>query len=204
MVARNTVSMASLRSVTSDDIDDLSAVLGRAFADDPVWQWMFPRHPERMARLFAVLLRNAHLSKGGSELAGDGDAIQAGALWDPPGRWQIPLSVQLRRAPTLIRILGTRTLPVLRGLGEMERIHPTEPHWYLAVLGTDPSAQGRGLGSALLRSRLSRCDAERLPAYLESSKDGNVPYYERFGFRVTGEIRVPGGPPVWPMWRDPA
>jgi ribosomal protein S18 acetylase RimI-like enzyme len=195
--------MTSVRTVTQTDVDDLSEVLGRAFADDPVWQWMFPRHPERMARLFAILLRHAHLPNGGCELAGAGETIQAGALWDPPGRWQIPVTTQLRRVPVLLRILGARTVPVLRGLSLIEKDHPTEPHWYLAILGTEPSAQGQGLGSALLSSRLSRCDAERLPAYLESSKDSNVPYYERFGFRVTGEIRMPGGPPVWPMWRDP-
>jgi GNAT superfamily N-acetyltransferase len=103
-----------------------------------------------------------------------------------------------------LKVLGSRTFAVMQGLGEIEREHPIEPHWYLAVLGTDPSAQGHGLGSALLRSRLSRCDDRRFPAYLESSKESNVPYYERFGFRVTGEIRVPGGGPrVWPMWRNP-
>jgi ribosomal protein S18 acetylase RimI-like enzyme len=195
--------MSAVRDVTITDTDQLSGVLGRAFADDPVWQWMFPQHPERMALLFAMLLRHAHLPHGGSEVAEDGGRILAGALWDPPGRWKISLAAQLRQAPGLLRVLGRRTFTVLRGLGDIERSHPVQPHWYLAVLGTDPGAQGRGLGSALLRSRLSRCDARRLPVYLESSKESNVPYYERFGFRVTGEACLPGGPSVWPMWRDP-
>lgn len=196
--------MATVREATRSDIAVLSAVLGRAFADDPVWQWMFPRHPERMARLFALLLGQVHLPNGASEVAADGDGVLAGALWDPPGRWKISLATQVRQLPALVRALGPRTVPVLRGLGEIERLHPPRPHWYLGVLGTDPPAQGRGLGSALLASRLSRCDEARLPAYLESSKERNVPYYERFGFRVTGELRLRGGPPIWPMWRDPA
>ncbi|MGH3553712.1 MAG: GNAT family N-acetyltransferase, partial [Mycobacterium sp.] len=55
-----------------------------------------------------------------------------------------------------------------------------------------------------MRSRLDRCDAEHCPAYLESSKPENVPYYERFGFTVTGEVVLPyGGPTLWPMWRAP-
>jgi ribosomal protein S18 acetylase RimI-like enzyme len=196
--------MNAVRDVAVADVDALAAVLGRAFADDPVWRWMFPRHPERMAGLFATLLHHGHLPNGVSELAERDGTILAGALWDPPGRWKISLAAQIRQLPRMMRVLGSRTVPVLRGLGEIERQHPTEPHWYLAVLGTDPPAQGHGLGSALLRSRLSRCDAGRMPAYLESSKESNVPYYERFGFRVTGEIPMPrGGPCVWPMWRDP-
>ena len=82
--------------------------------------------------------------------------------------------------------------------------HPEEPHWYLAVIGTDPTVRGAGLGHALMQSRLDRCDAEYAPAYLESSNPVNVPYYERFGFVVTGETALPDdGPTLWPMWRAP-
>jgi len=50
---------------------------------------------------------------------------------------------------------------------------------------------------------LTRCDAEGIPAYLESSKESNLAYDERHGFRTTRELSLPdGGPSVWPMWRD--
>ena len=50
-------------------------------------------------------------------------------------------------------------------------------------------------------ARLEICDAMGLPVYLESSKDANLPFYERHGFRVVGEVVVPRGPTLWPMVR---
>lgn len=107
--------------------------------------------------------------------------------------------------PSFLLAMG---LQVGRGMGIselMKKNHPEEPHWYLGVIGSDPTVRGAGFGNALMRSRLDRCDAEGAPAYLESSKESNVPYYMRFGFEVTGEITIPGGgPTMWQMWRRPA
>jgi ribosomal protein S18 acetylase RimI-like enzyme len=86
----------------------------------------------------------------------------------------------------------------------MERAHPrSPPHWYLAVLGTEPELQGRGLGSAVLAPVLEQADRDGVAAYLESSKESNIAFYARHGFRVSGEVRLPRGPKLWPMWRDP-
>ena len=69
------------------------------------------------------------------------------------------------------------------------------------VIGSDPSVRGAGFGQALMRSRLDRCDGEGAPAYLEASREELIPYYSRFGFELTGEIQIPDGPMMWPMWR---
>jgi len=87
---------------------------------------------------------------------------------------------------------------------QMVRFHPEEPHWYLPFIGVDPACQGQGVGTALLRAMLARCDAERLPAYLESTNPRNQPFYELLGFRAVGEIRAGQCPPVVPMLRRPA
>lgn len=192
------------RLATTADVGVLSRSLARAFDDDPVMQWVLPDDERRRARLpdfFDLVLRHLHLPHDAVYVTED---LAAGALWDPPGQWRTPVRTQLRLLPTLVRIVGARrAFTVLRGLATVEQVHPKEPHWYLAVLGTDPASQGRGFGAAVLDPVLARCDGEGLPAYLESSKERNVPYYRRFGFEVTGEVRLPDGPPVWTMWREP-
>lgn len=158
----------------------------------------------RLPRLFATLTRHHHLSGGGVEIACDGPVIGAAALWDPPNRWQQSARAQLAMLPALIAAFGFRLAVARDTIAVLDRHHPEEPHWYLAVIGSDTTVRGQGFGQALMRSRLDRCDAEHCPAYLESSKPENVPYYERFGFTVVGEIVLPGGgPPLWPMWRAP-
>jgi predicted N-acetyltransferase YhbS len=85
----------------------------------------------------------------------------------------------------------------------VERKHPKAPHYYLATLGTEPDFQRKGVGSAVMQPVLDRCDADGVPAYLESSKEVNVPYYRRHGFEVTDELKLPDGPTLWLMWREP-
>jgi ribosomal protein S18 acetylase RimI-like enzyme len=198
------------RPARKADVTELSHTLGRAFYDDPVSVWIMPDDKARAARqrkFFAAIARHHHLAGGGVEVATDGSAIGAAALWDPPGRWKQSTREQLMMVPSFFFGFGL-SVATGRKLGQlldrMKRHHPEEPHWYLAVIGSDPAVRGQGYGQALMQSRLDRVDAEHAPAYLESSKAANVPYYQRFGFEVTGELVIPdGGPTLWPMWRAP-
>ena len=150
-----------------------------------------------------TLTRDHHMDHGGVEIAASADGIGAAALWDPPGKWQQTRTAELRSLPAMLMTLGTAALRGQAAAELMKEHHPEEPHWYLAVIGSDPTVRGGGYGQALMRSRLDRCDAEHAPAYLESSDPVNVPYYERFGFEVTGEMVLPnGGPSLIPMWRS--
>jgi len=94
--------------------------------------------------------------------------------------------------------------PKVRALSAIEKVHPKEEHYYLEALGTRQDLQSKGVGSAVIGHMLARCDAEGMPAYLESSNLRNVPFYARHGFEPTGEIVCgKGAPTVTAMWRDP-
>jgi ribosomal protein S18 acetylase RimI-like enzyme len=196
-----------VRALQRRDLTATAAMLARAFADDPLMAWIFPDQRLRDRRLpafFRTVLRTSGLRHAGTEILLAAGQVLGCANWQPPGAWRQPARQQLAALPGLALALRTRLGVASETYGTLLRAHPLQPHWYLAGIGTDPPAQGNGIGSELLRSRLARCDAAGLPAYLESSKERNVPLYQRHGFVVTRELKIPrGGPLTWLMWRAP-
>jgi ribosomal protein S18 acetylase RimI-like enzyme len=154
-----------------------------------------------LERTFHMRLRDLHAD--GEIWTTDG--LESVAVWAPPGRWHTTVRQDTAYATSLLHPRLVLRLPmVVWGLTGAQRLHPEEPpHWYLAILGTDPAAQGRGLGSAMMAPILEECDRDGVGAYLESSREENIDFYGRHGFRVTSERRLPRGPSLWPMWREP-
>ena len=132
---------------------------------------------------------------------------QAVSIWIPPER---PLSMiglircGLLAMPFQIGLAPfSRFLSANKAMGRFHEEHASEPHWYLFAIGVSPEMQGRGLGTALITEGLQRANQDGCPCYLETSSERNVPYYERFGFRVVGEAPLgKDGPPGWAMRRD--
>jgi ribosomal protein S18 acetylase RimI-like enzyme len=213
----------SVRTARKADVRELARAMGRAFFDDPPVVWMLPderSRERRAAGAFRTILRSHAMQYGGvdvashdvashdvasHDVASDEAAIAGGAIWLPPGHWAPTVGEQLRSLPGYARALGRELGRASELAAAMASHHPREEHWYLYAIGVDPARQGQGVASALLRSRLARCDADAMPAYLESTKSSNVPLYEHFGFEVTGTLNPPrGAPPLTAMWRYPA
>jgi GNAT superfamily N-acetyltransferase len=194
----------SVRPADRADVATLVEGLVRAFDDDPVANFMFAGDHRRRRGLhsfFTSQLGRQYLPGGQVYTTED----RAGAaIWGAPDRQRNGLAELLQLLPTAPYLASTRMHRALRLLFQVDSLHPKEPHWYLATLGTVPERQGGGVGGALLQPVLDRADEEGMPAYLESSKERNVSFYARFGFEVVDELRsVPGAPPMWRMWREP-
>jgi ribosomal protein S18 acetylase RimI-like enzyme len=193
-----------VRRATEADVEPMAAQLAKTFWDDPVMDHIFRNEKRRDAGLktyFGTQMRADYMPFGGCWTT---DGYAGSAIWAPAGK---PLLTGLRAILTMLPVLPhvfTRMPTTFRVLNLVESMHPEEPHWYLATLGTAVEHQGRGVGSALMRPVLEHCDAEGLPAYLESSKERNVPFYGRHGFEVVREVSLPdSGPKIWTMWREP-
>jgi ribosomal protein S18 acetylase RimI-like enzyme len=188
-----------VRGIDEASADVAYATIVLAFSADPAARWTWPRAEDflrnmpRAARAFS--------SKGFAL----GTAYEIGgfagvALWLPPG---IPPDEEAL-ASLMNRTAHAEIKQDLAQVFErMSSFHPQEPHWYLPLIGVDPARQGQRLGDQLMIHALARCDADGLPAYLESSNPRNIPFYERHGFEALGKILVRSSPAIVPMLRKP-
>jgi len=192
--------MTSIRQLMSGEHELIGDIIADSFSDDPVNNWVFGG-PTGISAYYPLIAKKLYLTQGfGHVLGNDG-----GSLWLPPGLSKnLPLWRSLDLGATMIRHGGFRGL--LSGMKVDDALcskKPKAPHYYLFAIGARQGRQGKGIGGRLMAEGLERVDADHMPAYLESSKESNVPFYRRFGFEVTEElVPTPGCPPLWLMWRE--
>ncbi|WP_406146012.1 GNAT family N-acetyltransferase [Streptomyces sp. NBC_01012] len=191
-----------VRQADQRDRDRIVRILEEAFHHDPVSSWIFPDEDHRRAvhGKFLGVFADVALDNGRVDLLEDGAAT---ALWlsvpagapegedDTPALMRETADPDNERAELVGRLTGA--------------VHPHDrAHAYLLMIGVSPERQGEGIGEALMRGVLEQCDREGTPAYLEASSPRSRGLYERLGFTFMGRtVDLPGGPPMWPMWREP-
>ena len=196
--------MCSSESSPVYDIDEASAdtafaAIVLAFATDPAARWSWPKANDFLRNM--PLLARAFGGKSFALGTAFGiDRFAGVALWLPPG---VPADEEAlgtlieRTAPASIQQDAAEVFE------QMASFHPHEPHWYLPLIGVDPARQGQQLGDKLMTHALTSCDADQLPAYLESSNPRNLSFYQRHGFEALGKIQVGSSPTIVPMLRKP-
>ncbi len=183
------------------------ALLGRAFHTDVLYESVIPDDSKRAALLTWLFDKVVHyaLLYGHVETT---PALEGVACWLPPGRTEITLGRILRSGlhatPLKMGWAAYRRFdPYQSFSGRIHHLHAPQPHWYLWAIGVDPTCQGQGVGSRLLEPTLRRADAEGTACYLETGSERNVRFYEKYGFHVASEGRVPKlGVPIWAMRRE--
>ncbi|WP_128801944.1 MULTISPECIES: GNAT family N-acetyltransferase [unclassified Streptomyces] len=200
----------AIRTADEGDRELVVRLLDAAFQSDPVSGWVFPgaeyrrkNHHKLMAAFTDIVL-----DEGRIDITEDDSAC---ALWVsvPAGEHGgadedkeeaedegfARLRESIDPGNERIELIGRLTAEV----------HPAgRAHEYLWMIGVTPERQGEGLGTALVRHVLDRCDGEGLAAYLEASNARSRDLYRRLGFEVSGKpLDLPDGPQMWPMWRDP-
>ena len=170
-----------------------------AFSADPIARWFYPDPHQYLLHLPSFVRAFAGKAfEHNSAYCVDG--YLGAALWLPP---------DVHPDENVLAALLQRTIPeenqqeIFAFTERMNSSHPSEPHWYLPMIGVDPAKQDNGYGSALMKHALARCDGEGKLAYLESSSPRSIPLYRRHGFELLGTIQVGSSPPLFPMMRKP-
>jgi ribosomal protein S18 acetylase RimI-like enzyme len=183
-------------SLEKSHIQEGTVNLTEAFFPDPLMEFMAPDPAKR--RKVSPWMWSSMLKYGVRWGVTERDATGKGAtMWLPPGQTTMTMT-RLIRTP-LIQV------PFRLGLGGMMRFNSAmtltekahkrlmpEPHWYLGCIGVHPSAQGTGIGSALLQHGLDRADAAKQRVYLETATDYDVAFYSKRGFEVKETIEIEG------------
>lgn len=174
-----------------------AAVLGRAFAEYELFRYYFHDETERReaAHTFASISLSVCLKYG--QVYASSERLEGVAAWLSPGKAPFGVRQIMRSVPLSILVRfgcqgASRMWPYGRFVDRLHRRLVPYPHWYLEIIGVDPVHQGQGFSSRLLRPVLGRIDWERMPCFLETNTQRNVAIYQRFGFEVVSEDRLPG------------
>lgn len=193
-----------IRRAGPADQETVAATICAGFFDDPVTGWLLPDPVRRrdviepMFRLYA----GAYLRHGGAYVTSDGSGV---AVALPPNTHLLAPDEELSFGQASQDLAGPDADRFFQLEEAFAHYHPEGPLYYLQFLATVPAYQGRGIGSALLATMLSRADREGMPAYHEATTPRNRALYERYGYVNLGEFTLPDdGPTLWRMWREPS
>jgi ribosomal protein S18 acetylase RimI-like enzyme len=189
--------------------DVAAAVLVHSFADDPGLLFVLPDPAERdrLGPALALAVVRYALRCGAPLVMPH--PVRGVALWFRP---DAPAPTDADLTETGLADVPKRIGPAAwqrfqRLLDHLDALHPCyapEPHWYLAMLGVEPTWQRQGIGESLLQPVFAAADREGRCCYLEAPTAGNARYYERRGFRVVAETDIPESDVhVWLMRREP-
>ena len=194
------MTVEAVEVIEATDRQRAVASLTLAFSSDPVmrWGWPDPKWYLTYWPQIADAFGGAAFDHG---TAHGLEGCVAVALWLPPG-----VGPDGETVMGLMReSMDDQTFEDINGAFEqMDELHPTDDHWYLPLTGVDPVAQGRRLGTTLLRHALKTCDSDGLPAYLEATSPRSRNLYARHGFNIVQTIQAGTSPPLWAMLREPA
>jgi ribosomal protein S18 acetylase RimI-like enzyme len=199
----------SSRRLAAADATLAAETLARAFANNPGMVWVLPDEARRAEQLRWMMTRYVQFGLRYNECWRIDRTLDGAIVWLPPGKTDTSvvqlLTVGFAFAPWVFGYQGLRNY--LRAVELLDGLHDQAalgPHWYLFVIGVEPSRQHRGIGSQLLAPTLARADAASHPCYLETDRPEDVAFYQKHGFHVHAEYTYPSaGPKGWTMIRDP-
>jgi len=176
-----------------------SAALVESLFDDPFYWAITEDFGNDLAARKRALNLYFHYSLEEAERTGRcvvaPDPRLGAAAWLLPRSADVDAAESFAKSKYLASALGSRGKEnyyrIVRYMAPLAaRIVPRDS-WYLSIIGIMPSAQGRGLGAALLAGTLAEASGANVTCYLETFTPRNLKFYERVGFREVADHLEP-------------
>jgi GNAT superfamily N-acetyltransferase len=176
-----------------------SAALAESLFDDPFYWAITEDFGNDLAARKRALNLYFHYSLEEAERTGRcvvaPDPRLGAAAWLLPRSADVDAAESSAKSKYLASALGSRGKEnyyrIVRYMAPLAaRIVPRDS-WYLSIIGIMPSAQGRGLGAALLAGTLAEASRANVTCYLETFTPRSLKFYERVGFREVADHLEP-------------
>ncbi len=192
-----------IRTASPFDIDEAVSCLATAFAQDPITGFLLRTgqgYRERVMQFFSLLMRARIELKMPVFVAQGARGIDGATMGysTVQSEWPAGLTEEWVRFEEEIPGLTDR-MAIYDEVAA--KFKPPAPHYYLGVIGTDPTLQGSGIGTQLLKTfcEVSASDPLSSGVYLETAQPSNLKFYERAGFTETGRGKL-GDATLWCMY----
>jgi GNAT superfamily N-acetyltransferase len=199
--------LPAVRVAEQRDVPRIAATLTLALGDSRWVRWALPDdgRMQRLTRLHELSAGHRAVATGTAWVTDDVTSV---AAWEPPpgapGTRPMPADVRAALARELPRLADERWPTVARADELITAARPDRPHWWLAHLGTRPSARRQGRAGAVLEPALVRADEAGVPAAAAVFTWANAQFLRGFGFTVATATRTADDElPLWVLVREP-
>lgn len=163
-------------------------ILSRSFDSNRSVNYLIPQGSDRETRLRRLMEYSYDYCKLFGKVIISDDS-KACALLVMPEKERTNLRSIILSIRLIAKTIGLSNLrKAVRRETAIKKLQPDPGREYLWFIGVAPEHQGEGIGSELLNSIVAEADSQRKPIYLETSVEGNLPFYQKFGFNTYAEL----------------
>jgi len=177
-----------MRCALKNDKQLVIEILSPAFYSNQSVNYLIPQLPDKQKRIkelmdysfeTCTLFGKVHIS----------DDNKACALVSFPEQKKTTIKSLLAEIKLIFRSIGFGNIKkATQREKEISKHYPAENIYYLWFIGVSPEFQRQGIGEKLMREILADADQMKRAVYLETSTLTNIPWYQKFGFEVYGEL----------------
>jgi ribosomal protein S18 acetylase RimI-like enzyme len=191
-------SFDDLYRIKKQNLQDTVTVLDSAFSEDSIWKEIFD--DEEKNRILTEVMVRFCLTYG--NVVSTSNKLEGVMAIAPYGKDMNMVSIIRSGAFFLSMKIGSESkkFKVLSdAVEEAKKSLHLDPYIHLLIMGVSQKYQGKGLGGKLVRALIEKSESENKPIYLETQKEDNIYFYEKYGFVVKKKIILPE-PFNLPMW----